>query len=115
MVGDPGIEPGMGLPGGVTVRCRTLQLVTHTKQCFVHEGLNIAGSEGRQQENRCLMTCTCFLTVFDALKGGENGAKYEEAKVGYSKRTGQTGRGIRNSMAFRVTCREGCLDEPSTP
>ena len=27
MVGDPGIEPGMGLPGGVTVRCRPLQLV----------------------------------------------------------------------------------------
>ena len=27
MVGDPGIEPGMGLPGGVTVRCRTLQHV----------------------------------------------------------------------------------------
>lgn len=27
MVGDPGIEPGVGLPGGVTVRCRTLQLV----------------------------------------------------------------------------------------
>ncbi|SFQ69576.1 23S rRNA (guanosine2251-2'-O)-methyltransferase [Donghicola eburneus] len=30
MVGDPGIEPGMGLPGGVTVRCRTLQLVALT-------------------------------------------------------------------------------------
>jgi len=27
MVGDPGIEPGMGRPGGVTVPCRTLQLV----------------------------------------------------------------------------------------
>ena len=27
VVGDPGIEPGMGLPGGVTVRCRTLQHV----------------------------------------------------------------------------------------
>ena len=27
MVGDPGIEPGMGFPGGVTVRCRTLQHV----------------------------------------------------------------------------------------
>ena len=27
MVGDPGIEPGVGLPGGVTVRCRTLQHV----------------------------------------------------------------------------------------
>ncbi len=27
MVGDPGIEPGVGLPGGVTVRCRTLQPV----------------------------------------------------------------------------------------
>ena len=26
-MGDPGIEPGMGLPGGVTVRCRTLQHV----------------------------------------------------------------------------------------
>jgi len=26
-VGDPGIEPGVGLPGGVTVRCRTLQPV----------------------------------------------------------------------------------------
>ena len=27
LVGDPGIEPGVGLPGGVTVRCRTLQHV----------------------------------------------------------------------------------------
>ncbi len=27
LVGDPGIEPGMGLPGGFTVRCRTLQRV----------------------------------------------------------------------------------------
>ncbi len=26
-MGDPGIEPGVGLPGGVTVRCRTLQPV----------------------------------------------------------------------------------------
>ena len=30
VVGDPGIEPGAGRPGGVTVRCRTLQLVAHT-------------------------------------------------------------------------------------
>ena len=29
MVGDPGIEPGMGLPGGFTVRCRTLQRIPH--------------------------------------------------------------------------------------
>jgi hypothetical protein len=27
MVGDPGIEPGVGLPGGVTVRCLTLKHV----------------------------------------------------------------------------------------
>ena len=27
MVGDLGIEPSMGFPGGVTVRCRTLQPV----------------------------------------------------------------------------------------
>ncbi len=31
VVGDPGIEPGMGLPGGVTVRCRTLQLVARRR------------------------------------------------------------------------------------
>jgi hypothetical protein len=30
MVGDPGIEPGMGHPGGVTVRCRTLQPVARS-------------------------------------------------------------------------------------
>ena len=30
MVGDPGIEPGVGLPGGVTIRCRTLQPVAHS-------------------------------------------------------------------------------------
>ena len=30
VVGDPGIEPGVGLPGGVTVRCRTLQPVART-------------------------------------------------------------------------------------
>jgi len=31
MVGDPGIEPGVGLPGGVTVRCRTLQHVARRR------------------------------------------------------------------------------------
>ena len=30
-MGDPGIEPGVGLPGGVTVRCRTLQHVALTR------------------------------------------------------------------------------------
>ncbi len=30
-MGDPGIEPGMGLPGGVTVRCRTLQHVARRR------------------------------------------------------------------------------------
>jgi len=29
MVGDPGIEPGTGRPGRVTVSCRTLQRVAH--------------------------------------------------------------------------------------
>jgi len=32
MVGDPGIEPGVGCPGGFTVRCRTLQ---HVPQALV--------------------------------------------------------------------------------
>ncbi len=42
MVGDPGIEPGVGLPGGVTVRCRTLQLVAR------RWAGNIEGAGGRQ-------------------------------------------------------------------
>lgn len=51
MVGDPGIEPGVGRPGGVTVRCRTLQLVAHRVK---PEGITVAGDSGgaggRQQE-----------------------------------------------------------------
>lgn len=35
LVGDPGIEPGMGHPGGVTVRCRTLQPVARSLTCVV--------------------------------------------------------------------------------
>jgi hypothetical protein len=44
MVGDPGIEPGMGLPGGVTVRCRTLQHVAR------REAVDNRGGWGRQPE-----------------------------------------------------------------
>jgi hypothetical protein len=45
MVGDPGIEPGMGLPGGVTVRCRTLQHVAR------RDGLDSFAPFGRQPKN----------------------------------------------------------------
>jgi 23S rRNA (guanosine2251-2'-O)-methyltransferase len=45
MVGDPGIEPGMGLPGGVTVRCRTLQHVAR------RDGLDSRAPFGRQPKN----------------------------------------------------------------
>lgn len=38
MVGDPGIEPGVGLPGGVTVRCRTLQHVALTLSGGIPKG-----------------------------------------------------------------------------
>lgn len=38
MVGDPGIEPGMGHPGGVTVHCRTLQRVAQRGVRFTHAG-----------------------------------------------------------------------------
>jgi 23S rRNA (guanosine2251-2'-O)-methyltransferase len=44
MVGDPGIEPGVGLPGGVTVRCRTLQLVARA-------GRDSRRRAGRQLQN----------------------------------------------------------------
>ena len=70
VVGDPGIEPGMGLPGGVTVRCRTLQLVTRSRRRLVCGGVNIARARGRQQENQKKMQCTCFLVIFDAWRGG---------------------------------------------
>jgi 23S rRNA (guanosine2251-2'-O)-methyltransferase len=33
-VGDPGIEPGVGRPGGVTVPCRTLQLVARRRWVY---------------------------------------------------------------------------------
>lgn len=48
MVGDPGIEPGMGLPGGVTVRCRTLQHVARrTPSAW---GVIILMAPGRQAD-----------------------------------------------------------------
>lgn len=45
MVGDPGIEPGMSLLGGVTVRCRTLQHVARRKRG------NTQAIGGRQGKN----------------------------------------------------------------
>jgi len=52
VVGDPGIEPGMGLPGGVTVRCRTLQLVARTgTRRRRNEGGNTSAPRPRQAEN----------------------------------------------------------------
>ena len=46
VVGDPGIEPGVGLPGGVTVRCRTLQLVAR------REAGNSRAAQGGQPGKR---------------------------------------------------------------
>ena len=45
-MGDPGIEPGAGFPGGVTVHCRTLQRVAHLSAVITGPPL------GRQVENR---------------------------------------------------------------
>ena len=54
MVGDPGIEPGVGLPGGVTVRCRTLQHVARPgeplRACSDREGVITKQPQARQQE-----------------------------------------------------------------
>ena len=50
VVGDPGIEPGMGLPGGVTVRCRTLQHVARRCVRGIYRGTTGASrvlSEGK--------------------------------------------------------------------
>ena len=46
LVGDPGIEPGAGFPGGVTVHCRTLQRVAHLSAVITGPPL------GRQDENK---------------------------------------------------------------
>ena len=50
-MGDPGIEPGVGRPGGVTVRCRTLQLVAHRVRPEGVTGVgDTRGAGGRQPE-----------------------------------------------------------------
>ena len=54
MVGDPGIEPGMGLPGGVTVRCRTLQHVARTWPFGPLRGAEYAPATGPSRRN-CLV------------------------------------------------------------
>ena len=53
MVGDPGIEPGVGLPGGVTVRCRTLQPVARCRTAMIarREALDSARPNLRQGES----------------------------------------------------------------
>ena len=49
MVGDPGIEPGVGRPGRVTVSCRTLQLVAHCAVRLLKGAGGVkGGSWGRQ-------------------------------------------------------------------
>ncbi|ATG49599.1 hypothetical protein CEW89_19715 [Celeribacter ethanolicus] len=71
VVGDPGIEPGMSLLGGVTVRCRTLQPVAHfhARSAITHRPFRVVWAVdtsvtgGRQQEN-CL-----FLEIACAKKG----------------------------------------------
>lgn len=51
VVGDPGIEPGMSLLGGVTVRCRTLQPVAHEGHMTLCGAGDTKDRRGRQQEN----------------------------------------------------------------
>jgi len=51
VVGDPGIEPGMGLPGGVTVRCRTLQHVARGPALGPARRRIYAGGSGSSRRN----------------------------------------------------------------
>ncbi len=91
MVGDPGIEPGMGLPGGVTVRCRTLQLVARVLGlCRGTWGVITAGRGGRQQENSLQNPGMQRINARNAVQGERTD---EKAQVGRAKRTGQEGFG----------------------
>ena len=54
MVGDPGIEPGMSLLGGVTVRCRTLQHVAHWWREIA------GGAHGVKGSGQGFYPCTAF-------------------------------------------------------
>ena len=58
MVGDPGIEPGMGLPGGVTVRCRTLQHVA------LNRAVGINTDPPRQQEKTAILGNQSMISVW---------------------------------------------------
>jgi len=55
MVGDPGIEPGVGHPGGVTVPCRTLQPVARYNASSHHKLGLISRAGGYRQHKICLL------------------------------------------------------------
>ncbi len=55
MVGDPGIEPGVGHPGGVTVPCRTLQPVARYN-VSEHRKLGLISRAGSYRQHKiCLL------------------------------------------------------------
>ena len=59
MVGDPGIEPGAGRPGGVTVRCRTLQRVAHSAAVINLGPLRRQGENGMCRNGMLAAVCPC--------------------------------------------------------
>ncbi len=89
VVGDPGIEPGMGLPGGVTVRCRTLQLVARVcGRASERVGVITSVGGGRQQENSLQLSAARRITARNAKHGDQHD---EKAQMGRRKRAGKEG------------------------
>ena len=82
VVGDPGIEPGVGFPGGVTVHCRTLQLVAR-------RGGEILGAGGGVKTENPLQA-----RGWQAKRVGteKEGGRDEKTEMGGGKRAGQKGR-----------------------
>ncbi len=72
MVGDPGIEPGVGLPGGVTVRCRTLQPVAHSDVSIRWWAGDTVLRLGRQQENGLCLDIVRGMEGQDAQVGAKS-------------------------------------------
>ena len=62
MVGDLGIEPSMGFPGGVTVRCRTLQPVAlYAAACAkARQPTRAANFRAARSQSNCL---GCFAAI----------------------------------------------------
>jgi 23S rRNA (guanosine2251-2'-O)-methyltransferase len=97
MVGDPGIEPGVGLPGGVTVPCRTLQLVARRGVVYSRvRGASRVDCSRKPPISACIGGAACrkvqagFSGVFGMAAGGKKPAWVVDKERGERREARET-------------------------